>query len=315
MLPPNWRAGVGGVQIFARLATPATVFLVMVLAYNLARVTWGLWPIPPSVPAPARVGFSLTPKTARGPNIKAIVDARLFGKADAVRPISAPPRPTAAPETQLKVTLRGIIAAPPPDGWVIIAESGGPDKFFPLGATIAGNARIQEIHPDRVILLRNQQVETLEFPKDKDAKATRTPPPPMMAPPEPEITELEEEPAPEEEAPEEAPPEEDPSQSLNYYREQLLQNPANLAGLLQTLPVYRNGKLEGFRVRPGSKGANLLERFGLKSNDLVTSLNGIPLDNPMKAFEVLRGLRNAATLEVGLSRQGRSENLTLRFSR
>lgn len=332
MLLSSLRTPGGLFQIFAWSAAPATVLLVILVGYNLARITWNLIPVPPSAPPPAHTALNIDRSAPRGPNIKAILDSHLFGKAEVTRTAPVASRPVVAPETPLNVTLRGIISAHPPAGWIIIAENGGTDKFYRLGAAISGGAVIKEIQPQKVVMLRNQRVEELEFPKDKDAKGkgqggkSVAPSMPVAMPtpePEPEASEPEEEtPAEEEtpveeETPEKAPPpqEEDPNQSLNYYREQLLDNPANLAGLLQTQPVYRNGKLEGFRIRPGAKNANLLERFGLQSNDLVTSLNGIPLDNPMKAFEVLRGLRNAATLEVGVSRQGRNENVTLRFSR
>ena len=291
------------IHLLSRLATWVTVLSVFVLAHALAHLTWSLLPEPVSSLAPPRP-ITARPSVANGPDTEVITRAHLFGKADVARPSQAATPtsvPTAVPETQLKLALRGIIAAVPPDGGAIIAEAGGGDHFFRVGDPLPGGAILQEIQPNQVLLARNHRLETLRLPRLTGLGSITSAPTNESA----DVTD----------ASEEAEPEENLVQTLSDYRDQILENPASFLNLVQTQPVYRSGRLEGFLLRPGQKGGNLLERYGLKPNDLVTSLNGIPLDNPLKAVEVLRGLRNASTLTLGVSRQGRTENITLRFTR
>ncbi|CAK0738975.1 general secretion pathway protein C [Gammaproteobacteria bacterium] len=308
-------------NLLDRLAASVTVVLVFVLAHTLAHLTWSLWPEPVSPPPPPR-SIVAQSTAARGPDTGLITRAHLFGKVDATRPAPAlipTAAPAAVPETQLKLTLRGIIAAVPPDGGAIIAEAGGSDHFFRVGDPLPGGAVLQEIQPNQVLLARNHRLETLRLPKNPGSGSINITTDTAPADESVDATDAVDTDTTDTtgttEAPEEPAVEEDSAQVLSRYREQILENPARLLSLIQTQPVYRAGRLEGFLLRPGQEGGDLLERYGLKPNDLVTSLNDIPLDNPLKAVEVLRGLRNAPTLTLGVSRQGRTENITLRFAR
>ncbi|CAK0747124.1 general secretion pathway protein C [Gammaproteobacteria bacterium] len=295
-------------NLLGRLVMPVTIFLVLALAHTLAHLTWSLWPNPVRLPPPPRPA-AVQPMVSQGPNIEAITAAHLFGKVDVARPApTLAPTPVAVPDTPLNLILRGILASTPPEGGAIIAEVGGGEHFYRVGESVPGGAVLQEVQPTQVFLARNQRLETLRLPKESRGGSNPTDTATATDPPPGAIDHSMEDPTGNN-------PDQDPSQTLNRYRDQVLENPASLLSLIQTQPVYRAGKLEGFRLRPGPEGGNLLERYGLKPNDLVTSLNGIPLDNPMKAAEVLRGLRNAPTLNVGVSRQGRTENVTLRFTR
>lgn len=304
-------------NLLERLAMPVTVLLVLALAHTLASLTWSLWPEPTSPSPPPHSSVARPAATVREPDTEAIIQNNIFGKADTA-PSSSVATIISAPETSLKLTLRGIIAAAPPDGGAIIAEPGKSDRFFRVGDSITGGTVLQEVKPDQVIMMRNHRLETLSLPKESKLRGLNRPsdPPALTnsapdAEPDPDDEDIEVD----DESDEEQEEEEDPGQTLNHFRDQLFENPASLMTLVKTQPVYQSGRLQGFRLSPGPKGGDLLKRYGLKSNDLVTSLNGISLDNPMKAFEVLRNLRNAPTLKVGVSREGRTENITLHFNR
>ena len=89
----------------------------------------------------------------------------LFGNPEQARK-DAPAIPAQAPETHLKLELLGIFFNQETNqGWAIIAEQGKPDKTYRVNDKISGNAVIQSIETDRVILERNGRFESLSLKK------------------------------------------------------------------------------------------------------------------------------------------------------
>jgi general secretion pathway protein C len=96
---------------------------------------------------------------------------------------------------------------------------------------------------------------------------------------------------------------------LRQYRDALINQPQSLMNLVNATPVTEkgSGKLKGYRIRPG-KDRKLLGRFGLKSGDVVTSVNGVALDNPIKALEIMRDLSTATSVTLDVERNGVTES-------
>ena len=101
----------------------------------------------------------------------------------------------------------------------------------------------------------------------------------------------------------------DPGELLREYRDALINNPQSVMGLVRAEPYQKDGQLKGYRIRPG-KDRYLLRRFGLRSGDIVTSVNGVTMDNPIKALEVLRDLSAATQLTVEVERNGAPQSFT-----
>ncbi|CAK0754330.1 general secretion pathway protein C [Gammaproteobacteria bacterium] len=163
MLLPSWQTLTTlsfPANFFGRLAILVTILLVLVLAHTLAYLTWNLWPGPESSPTPHRLMAAQLTIT-QVPESEVIVKTHLFGKVDRAHPMAA--TLIAVPKTPLNLALRGIIAASFPDGGAIIAEQGGSDHFFQVGALITNGVVLQEVYPDHVILARNQRLETLHL--------------------------------------------------------------------------------------------------------------------------------------------------------
>ena len=92
------------------------------------------------------------------------------------------------------------------------------------------------------------------------------------------------------------------------YREQLYQNPTGLADVIQVAPAMENGKLAGYRVNPGRDPAQFT-KFGLKPGDVITNVNGIPLQNPQSALELYNVLRSARDASITVQRGSESTQL------
>jgi general secretion pathway protein C len=83
---------------------------------------------------------------------------------------------------------------------------------------------------------------------------------------------------------------------------------AALASQVQVFPVLENGRFAGVRLSAG-RDSELFERSGLRPTDIVTAVNGIPLDGPQRQSELLESLRDARSLQLTIRRDGREQQV------
>jgi general secretion pathway protein C len=69
-------------------------------------------------------------------------------------------------------------------------------------------------------------------------------------------------------------------------------------------------KLTGVRVAPGSDAA-LIGQIGLKSGDVVTAINGAPVDSLARGQQILESLRSASNARVTVLRDGRPTDVVI----
>src|SRR5690606_8049414 len=94
--------------------------------------------------------------------------------------------------------------------------------------------------------------------------------------------------------------------AVSGYREQLYQNPASLANLIQV-----SVQQDGFRIRPGSD-PKTFAAMGLLTDDVVTAINGVPVNDPQKALELYNQMRTATEATLTIRRGG--EDLVVNVS-
>jgi general secretion pathway protein C len=271
----------------------ATAVLAVAVGWQLAVLGWTLAPEPPAAaPAPvtdtaataADSGSSQPDATAR------VASLQLFGAApgnDAAAASQAS-APADAPETQLNLTLRGVYAPGSGEGLAIISAGGGREKVYAVGDTIAGDARIAGIHADRVVLRRNGRAETLRMSVADAAPASGEDRGNQASSREREIAER-----------------------ARELRQRLLENPVELARMVRFQPYVQNGNLVGYRIQPRSADAEQLRALGLQPSDVVTSVNGRPLNDPRQANEALQSLRDARTIRITFLRNGQQRSMTI----
>ena len=90
----------------------------------------------------------------------------------------------------------------------------------------------------------------------------------------------------------------------------LLAHPNRLGSSVRILPVGCSGHsgVRLYAIRPDS----LLARLGIRSGDIVRSVNGIELSSPDKAIGLYHTLRTAQHVSVELVRGG--QTLTMRYT-
>ncbi|MGD8568462.1 MAG: type II secretion system protein GspC [Gammaproteobacteria bacterium] len=307
------RIWVGGLD--SRLPAIAATIAVLLLSHSLARLTWNLVPTP-EIAQQAAVTAQRQQRVQRvtrdRPLAQKISDLNLFGKYEPHKVTAEPVKPKVVPETKLNLKLRGVFASPDKkQARAIIADARGEEDSYRIGGEVPGGAILTEIHSDRVILERNGRLETLKLPVDEQeggASNSRiggrsTAPPPRRAVNRNinrgNIARL-------------SSSTPDNSQLLGKYRDALLNDPNSMMGLVNVRPYQKDGRLVGYRIRPGRDRA-LLRRFGLRSGDIITSVNGVPMNNPVKALEVLRDLSSATQLTVDIQRNGTPQSFTFQI--
>jgi len=273
--PEQWLAPIN------RYLQPGVVAVfVIAIAYQLATLTWTLVPGSVSTVAPAAAPPSSGASSAPGTDFSPLLDSHLFGEAANV-PAAAPVAVLDAPDTNLSLTLKGILAvdAEPtgPNGVVMISANRGEDRNYRVGQAIDGadGATLHSVYSDRVLLDRGGRLETLRLPKELTASTSA-----LMAAPLPQAVA--------------------PSSSL---RETISQNAARLTDIVQIAPHVQEGQVVGFRVRPG-RDRESFERLGLLTNDVVTDINGIVLDDASQGLQVFESLGEATQANVTVLRDG-----------
>ncbi|MEF8834372.1 MAG: PDZ domain-containing protein, partial [Halofilum sp. (in: g-proteobacteria)] len=76
-------------------------------------------------------------------------------------------------------------------------------------------------------------------------------------------------------------------------------------------PHTEDGELIGFRIQPRTNEARLLEEVGIRPDDVITRVNGIPLNDRAQGNRALQELRDASMIDVTILRDGRSQRLSI----
>ena len=292
----------------------AGLLLALGVGYSLAQMTWALWQGPRyayQVPATPRggPGPAATPAQAL-PEISAL---HLFGKFE---PPQAPTAPAVIPVTPLNLLLRGVIAADnPASARAIIADQGGKEDYYAINAELPGGAKLKEIHTDRIILVRNNQDEVLRLPREGVEENIPVAVPVSVTPPTPPPQPVPEGaaiPVPAPPAAAKGPPVEQNPETLSIlrsYRDALQTNPQVLAGVAKAEPVTEGSRQLGYRINAGND-PTFLPRFGLEPGDIITTVNGIALDNPAKGLEAVGKLGSANQVNISILRNGQPRTLS-----
>ncbi len=210
-------------------------------------------------------------------DVAAITSTHLFGAAPLATGNGAN-----APQTSMPLVLTGVIAANNPnDGLAILGPSATATKVYAVGDDIPGGARLHAVLSDHVLLDRDGRLEALALPRQLAGTA---PPPSLSAAPEAPV--------------------------LERMRELVSRNPGIIGDIMRPEPVFAGGKQQGFRVYPG-RDAEAFIRLGLRPGDLVTAIDGTPLDDPSRAEQIMSTLGTSSEAHITVLRNGQQQDLTL----
>jgi general secretion pathway protein C len=307
-LPPGTNFGVIGIAEFAdhvtstlmldsranawlsRLQTngPKVVSLVIaaLILLQLLQIGYSFISKPLKTPQPV-LPAAMQRQGRSGADIQTVVSAHLFG----VPPVETNQDPENAPQSSANLQLAGTIATQDPKrGVAIISDGGGPSKVYSVGERIGG-ASLHSVYLDHVILDRGGALETLLLPRQLPpssrpvSTARRAAADPRTA------------------------------VAVDNIRRMVQQDPGILDQVMRTVASYDNaaGKLRGFRAYPGRNRA-IFSKLGLKAGDLVTAINGTPLDDPQHAQDVFNTIQTSDHVTVTIERGGQKQDITLNIA-
>jgi general secretion pathway protein C len=215
-------------------------------------------------------------------DVNSIVMAHLMGFSAAPTPgDGGTPR-----QTTLPLVLTGIIAANNPQyGLAILGQSAQSTKVYAVGDNVPGGAKLHSVYPDHVLIDRGGVLETLALPRNA---ATGAPPPSTAA--------LNTE-----------------SPIGDRMRKLITEQPSLMADVMRPQPVFANGKQTGYRVYPGRNRQAFL-RLGLRPGDLVTAINGTPLDDPEHGQQIFNTLGSSSEAHVTVQRNGQQQDVVLNLA-
>jgi general secretion pathway protein C len=263
-------------------STPRAVSLLLaaLIAAELAHATLAL-----------RGGRALGPAITRtvplrgpqGVDVQRIVTAHLFGIAsdhDAGDPENAQ-------LSEANLVLDGTIATNDPKRGFAIIKDSGPSKVYSVGDRIGG-AALHSVYLDHVILDRDGTFETLKLPRSllgaralQQGTVARSSAPVYL-------------------------------DSLGRVVDK---PPGNLEKIMRINELIddQTGKMRGFRVYPLASGKPM-HTLGLYPGDVVTAINGTPLDDRRRSKEILNSIQSSGAASVTIERQNQKLDLVLNIA-
>ena len=178
-----------------------------------------------------------------------------------------------APKTSLKLKLVGLMYSTDKNQARAIIESPKDGaRSYATHERVADNAEIYSIEPDRVILFHAGKQEALMLD-----------------------------------------PEHKTSSFQSDIGNQPIDAPKNSAELMRDFsasPVMENGKLLGFRLK-ALRNPGIMKEWGINPNDVITAVNGIPLNAPGRVMVLYDKLKKQREFEITLNNGGNSRTITV----
>ena len=260
------------------------------LAYQVSLVVWQFIPSPEQAAGQQRTQVVRGAADKAGANFQqqanAISRAFLFGK-PAVEAVIVTVEE--APETQLGYKLRGVYFSPDERlSSAIVEVKPNKSQHYLLNDEFAENIILAAVEQDHILINRYGKIERLNLQQ-------RTPPSSGRA----LTTSV-------------AGGTARQTALLRRYKKRYTSNPMALATRFQAIPVQKDGKNIGFKLKP-LRGESLLKKLNFEANDVFTAVNGVALSNPFEALDALKSLTTAGNISVTFMRNGAEQTLDFKL--
>jgi len=212
-----------------------------------------------------------------------IIERNLFNtKGGAERP----PEPVVVENlqpTSLKLKLLGTVTGDNDTAFAVIQNSQGrQQQLYRTGDTIQ-NATLKMILREKIILRVDGKDEILEIDKAQTKKTRRLPSKSARR----------------------------GSQNITVKRSKIEDSIKDVNKLMQQArvrPHFTNGKADGLRLT-GIKRNSIFHDMGLKSGDIITSVNGDNIESVEDVLKFYKSLQSAESVNLKLKRRGRMKTI------
>ncbi len=271
-----------------RLALLTSTLLAIAVVWLLVRMAWLILAGPEveSAPVPPVPRAAQTSVSDNGD-----FEWDLFGRSRE----AAAPAPVTVAASRGDLRLRGIMSRAG-GGYAIIADDQGREEVFKVGDELPDGTRLESIEAQRVIIARNGRSESLEIDENRGSgqpsrSTARTDSAPTQVAPLPGMRGFQS-------------PTAISAASIQDRGSVGQFDPASMSDQISILPVSSGG----FRVRPG-RDASLFTAVGLQINDVVTAINGQPIESEEDARALFADIMQRGEVAITVDRQGREVTL------
>ena len=275
----DWRS-----SLLARAPQVLTFVLALALAAQLAFIVVAMTSRSRQAVAPPPAAMPPPPQL----DIGGLVNAHLFGNAA----VQASGDAANAPPSSMPLVLAGVLATEDPkEGMAIIGESAQAAKVVAVGQQVPGGAQLHSVYSDRAIIDRGGVLESVYLPRQTGGGIGAAAPPPPMPTAAASGNEA----------------------MIDRMRKLVNDDPGLLSQVMRPQPVFAGGEMKGFRVYPGAN-RQAFSRMGLRAGDMVTAINGTPLNDKDRAQEIFGTLASSTDARVTITRNGRQQELVLNIA-
>ncbi len=92
--------------------------------------------------------------------------------------------------------------------------------------------------------------------------------------------------------------------------QQTMENPAQFFSQMRAMPHFVNGKTDGFSISQVAPGS-VFDQLGLQNGDMVTSIDGQPVTNPMQAMGLMQAMKTQSAIDLTVNRGGQPTSVHL----
>lgn len=286
-----------------RVAQLVMALLVIYIAYVSAKITWSFVSQEHTTP---HSSVNSNSKGANPSQVNKAVDVakiqslNLFGLYNENSEETAEIEMANVPETQLNLTLAGLVASDDKTIAAAIIENQGKQETYGIGDIIIGTrANLEQVLIDRVIIKHSGRLETLmldgfdysqparEVTKKPLARKTRSNV--GAKPVGTGVVDQRNNKA--------------LTATAKNLRNELSENPAKISDYLRISPKRKDGSIVGYSLRPGKK-PEFFKLAGLKAGDVAVQMNGFDLIAPAQAMQAMAEMKQARDISLLVDRQG-----------
>ncbi|PKH85720.1 type II secretion system protein GspC [Colwellia sp. Bg11-28] len=286
-----------------RVAQSVMVLLVVYIAYVCANITWSLVS---QTQSSQNTSVNGNTKSVNSNKVKKAIDVakiqslNLFGQYNENSDQATEIEMSNVPETQLNLTLTGLVASDEKSIAAAIIENQGKQDTYGIGDIIIGTrANLEQVLIDRVIIKHSGRLETLmldgfdygqparEVANKATSRKTRS----TVGPKSSDLGVVDQR------------DNKALTATATNLRSEFSKDPTKIGDYLRISPKRKDGNIIGYTLRPGKK-PEFFKLAGLKTGDVAVQMNGFDLIAPTQAMQAMAEMKKARDISLLVDRQG-----------
>ena len=294
-----------------RIATLVCMLLVVLMMMAVVDTT--VFVLDNLDPMPVPQATDHTKPSSRPKNDVDLSTLNLFGRAEVI----SAPKTVDTPQTKLNLELLGVFTSDDPsNSTAVVAQKNKGGKLFSIGDRLPGNAILDSVYDDHILIKRGGRLEKLIFSEQsllspiKSANTTVNNPP-RRSSSDSRLSQIRSRIS-DREAAKNNPEASTPGASLRQYVEKHKESiTADPSGTLANFGVaaVEQGESKGYQL--SSVSNEMLDKAGLKRGDVILSVNGTPVGNAVSDAALIDRTLAQKRVRVEVKRDTRRFFLTV----